>query len=97
MTTATQEITPYATQAELEWLAMGPLDGGIPGLVRRVRRILDVSQRGLAALLGVSQSVVARWETGRTSPRSSVRSHRSKRIARISTRSVATWPTLERS
>jgi len=72
MTTATQEITPYATQAELEWLAMGPLVGGIPGLVRRVRRILDVSQRGLAALLGVSQSVVARWETGRTSPRSSV-------------------------
>ena len=28
-----------------------------------------MSQRGLAALIGVSQSVVARWETGRTSPR----------------------------
>ena len=51
---------------------MGPFDGGVPGLVRRVRRILDVSQRGLAAMLGVSQSVVARWETGRTSPRVSV-------------------------
>jgi transcriptional regulator with XRE-family HTH domain len=60
------------TQDEHDWFWMGPFDGGIPGLVRRVRRILDVSQRGLAALLDVSQSVVARWETGRTSPRSSV-------------------------
>ncbi|MFC0224726.1 helix-turn-helix domain-containing protein [Nocardioides zeicaulis] len=51
---------------------MGPFAGQVPGLVRRVRRILDVSQRGLAALLDVSQSVVARWETGRTSPRVSV-------------------------
>ena len=40
--------------------------------MRRIRRILDVSQRGLAAILDVSQSVVARWETGRTSPRASV-------------------------
>jgi HTH-type transcriptional regulator/antitoxin HipB len=60
------------TEAELEWYLMGPFDGGIRGLVRRIRRILDVSQRGLAAILGVSQSVVARWETGRTSPRASV-------------------------
>ena len=60
------------TEAEREWFLMGPFDGGIPGLVRRVRRILDVSQRGLAALLDVSQSVVARWETGRTSPRANV-------------------------
>ena len=60
------------TDAEWEWFDMGPFDGGIPGLVRRVRRILDVSQRGLAALLDVSQSVVARWETGRTSPRANM-------------------------
>ncbi|GAB3036773.1 hypothetical protein GCM10027078_35330 [Nocardioides flavus (ex Wang et al. 2016)] len=58
--------------AEREWWWMGPFAGQVPGLVRRVRRILDVSQRGLAALLGVSQSVVARWETGRTSPRARV-------------------------
>ena len=57
------------SRAEVEWFLMGPFDGGVPGLVRRIRRILDVSQRGLAALIGVSQSVVARWETGRTSPR----------------------------
>ena len=57
------------TQAERDWWWMGPFAGQVPGLIRRVRRILDVSQRGLAALLGVSQSVVARWETGRTSPR----------------------------
>ena len=60
------------TQAERDYWFMGPFDGGIPGTVRRIRRILDVSQRGLAAILEVSQSVVARWETGRTSPRASV-------------------------
>lgn len=60
------------TAGEVAWYVMGPFDGEVPGLVRRIRRILDVSQRGLAAALGVSQSVVARWETGRTSPRASV-------------------------
>ncbi|WP_322919704.1 helix-turn-helix domain-containing protein [Nocardioides renjunii] len=59
-------------EAEWQWYDLGPFEGGIPGMVRRVRRILDVSQRGLAGLLEVSQSVVARWETGRTSPRASV-------------------------
>ncbi|MBC2934789.1 helix-turn-helix domain-containing protein [Nocardioides sp. zg-1228] len=63
------------TDDEVEWYLMGPFDGGVPGLVRRIRRILDVSQRGLAAMIGVSQSVVARWETGRTSPRVSVMQH----------------------
>ena len=60
------------TQAERDVWLMGPFRGGIPGMVRRIRRILDVSQRGLAALISVSQSAVARWETGRTSPRMSV-------------------------
>lgn len=45
-----------------------PLLDSLPGLVRRVRRRLGVSQRALAAQLGVSQSRVARWETGRTIP-----------------------------
>jgi len=63
------------TDEEWKWFAWGPFDGGLPGLVRRIRRILEVSQRGLAALLEVSQSVVARWETGRTSPRASVLQH----------------------
>lgn len=57
------------TDAERHWWSLGPFPGEVPGMVRRVRRILGVSQRGLAALLEVSQSVVARWETGRTSPR----------------------------
>lgn len=70
--TTTWDSSPEWTEAEREWFAMGPFDGGIPGLVRRIRRILDVSQRGLAQALGVSQSVVARWETDRTSPRASV-------------------------
>jgi transcriptional regulator with XRE-family HTH domain len=70
------------TQAERDYWFMGPFDGGMPGMVRRIRRILDVSQRGLAALLDVSQSVVARWETGRTSPRVSV-VERLLRLARL--------------
>ncbi|GAA5115869.1 hypothetical protein GCM10023339_23720 [Alloalcanivorax gelatiniphagus] len=67
----TEEWTPDCgwSREEVQHYLMGPFDGGVPGLVRRIRRILDVSQRGLAALIGVSQSVVARWETGRTSPR----------------------------
>jgi transcriptional regulator with XRE-family HTH domain len=67
--TSTWDSMANWTEAEREWWWMGPFGGQIPGLVRRVRRILDVSQRGLAAILEVSQSVVARWETGRTSPR----------------------------
>ncbi|NYE35061.1 HTH-type transcriptional regulator/antitoxin HipB [Nocardioides cavernae] len=65
------DVLPW-TEAEKEWWAMGPFPGGVPGLVRRIRRILDLSQRGLAELLDVSQSAVARWETGRTSPRVSM-------------------------
>lgn len=83
-TTTAQRGVPDLTDEEIEWLAMGPVDGHIPGLVRRVRRILEVSQRGLAALLGVSQSVVARWETGRTSPRANVLDHL-LRLARLRT------------
>ncbi|HEU4336220.1 MAG TPA: helix-turn-helix transcriptional regulator [Nocardioides sp.] len=71
-TTTTGARPADLTEDELQWLHMGPFDGGVAGLVRRVRRILDVSQRGLAELLEVSQSVVARWETERTSPRASV-------------------------
>ena len=72
------------TDDEVAWLLMGPVDGGIPGLVRRIRRILEVSQRGLAAILEVSQSVVARWETARTSPRADVL-HRMLRLAGLRT------------
>lgn len=53
---------------DIERNPFGPWPGGVPGVVRLVRRHLDVSQRGLAARLGVSQSRVARWETGRSSP-----------------------------
>lgn len=44
----------------------------IPGLVRRVRRTRDLSQRDLAALLGVNHSLIARWETGHREPRLSM-------------------------
>lgn len=40
----------------------------ISGLIRRVRRLVKWSQRELAHELGVSQSAVAKWETGRTCP-----------------------------
>ena len=44
------------------------LEMEISGLIRRVRRLAKWSQRELAHELGVSQSAVAKWETGRTSP-----------------------------
>lgn len=44
----------------------GTLD--VPGMVRRVRRECDLSQRDLAAELGVSQATVARWEMGELEP-----------------------------
>ena len=82
---ATWDCLANWTEAEREWWWMGPFAGGVPGLVRRIRRILDVSQRGLAAILGVSQSVVARWETGRTSPRVDVM-ERMLQLARVRVR-----------
>jgi putative transcriptional regulator len=36
--------------------------------VARVRTALNLSQRGLALMLGVSQSTVAAWEAGRNTP-----------------------------
>lgn len=44
----------------------GPVaDFDVPGLVMRVRRMRDLSQRELAALLGLDQSQVARIESSR--------------------------------
>jgi len=43
-------------------------DEAVSGLIRRVRRLARLSQRELAEDLGVSQSAVAKWETGRTAP-----------------------------
>lgn len=51
-----------------EVVAEGTLASSVPGLVRRARRRARLSQRQLADRLGVSQSVVARWETGRRTP-----------------------------
>lgn len=42
--------------------ADGPFD--VKGHLRRARRLADLSQRDLAAHLGVSSSAVARWEVG---------------------------------
>ncbi|MEO5665208.1 MAG: helix-turn-helix transcriptional regulator [Nocardioides sp.] len=44
------------------------LEMEISGMIRRVRRSAKWSQRELAHELGVSQSAVAKWETGRTTP-----------------------------
>lgn len=49
-------------RAECYHAVAPPFDLG--GHLRRLRRRFDLSQRELAAHLGVSQSTVARWETG---------------------------------
>lgn len=40
----------------------------VQGIILRCRRIADLSQRDLAALLGVCPSTVARWESGSRMP-----------------------------
>lgn len=40
----------------------------VPGLIRRVRREADLSQRELAQAVGVDRSLVGRWETGEVAP-----------------------------
>lgn len=44
------------------------LDFDVPGFIRQVRRVRDLSQRDLALRLGVGQTTVARWETGAVEP-----------------------------
>jgi transcriptional regulator with XRE-family HTH domain len=65
-----QEAAPAADKGPESDLAGGRCgaDEEISGLIRRVRRLVKLSQRELAHDLGVSQSAVAKWETGRTSP-----------------------------
>lgn len=40
----------------------------VPGIIRRLRRHADLSQRAFADLVGVSKATVAAWEAGRSSP-----------------------------
>ncbi|WP_432560057.1 helix-turn-helix domain-containing protein [Granulicoccus sp. GXG6511] len=40
----------------------------VPGYIRKVRRVRDLSQRELALRMSVSQATVARWETGEIEP-----------------------------
>jgi transcriptional regulator with XRE-family HTH domain len=47
---------------------MGSSRLDVVGIVLRVRRVADLSQRDLAQALGVSQPTVARWESGRGDP-----------------------------
>lgn len=44
----------------------------VVGVIRAARRRGDLSQRDLAALLGVSWATVARWESGRSCPSAAV-------------------------
>ncbi|WP_203568881.1 helix-turn-helix domain-containing protein [Aestuariimicrobium ganziense] len=47
---------------------LGAVGLDVPGIVRRVRRLLRVSQRELADRLGVAPGTVGRWESGTREP-----------------------------
>jgi transcriptional regulator with XRE-family HTH domain len=51
---------------EGEPLVAGSSSGEIAGLVRRCREAAGLTQTDLAKLTGSTQSMVARWEKGRT-------------------------------
>ena len=58
----------YDEGASYDEGARGAADVNIPGTILRCRRSADLSQRDLAALLGVCPSTVARWESGSRMP-----------------------------
>lgn len=67
---------PWAREADEREASMpkiGPYPAG--GLVRRARRIADLSQRELARKTGLSPSTVARIETGSLTPSLAVMQH----------------------
>jgi transcriptional regulator with XRE-family HTH domain len=55
-----------ATELERGQARVGPYP--VPGLVRRARRIADLSQREMAQAAGLSRSTVARVESGNLTP-----------------------------
>ena len=59
------QIERSVRAADPEWAAA---DVDVAELIRRVRRRVKFSQRELAEQLGVSQSAVAKWETGHRPP-----------------------------
>ena len=73
-TEAGTQATTEATSEPEDTGDRGPGSGStereddLSGLIRRARRRAKLSQRELAHDLGVSQSAVAKWETGRTEP-----------------------------
>ena len=46
-----------------------PSGDGAPGAIRRARTAAGLTQAGLAAELGTTQSAVSRWENGHDEPR----------------------------
>ncbi|MFP5416149.1 MAG: helix-turn-helix domain-containing protein [Actinomycetes bacterium] len=60
-TTATGERSPGGSASDPTL--------NVAGLIRRVRRLADLSQGELARLVGVDQSTIARWENGQSEPR----------------------------
>ncbi len=62
-----QPSIPTASQAEVKKARMSP------GLIKKLRKRLGITQAELAVLLDAGLSTVALWEQGRTSPRPETR------------------------
>nr|NLI50795.1 helix-turn-helix transcriptional regulator [Propionibacterium sp.] len=65
---AHEEMLAGMTPTQAEGAELDEPHLGVAGLIRRARRVADLSQRDLAMLLGVSPAAVAHWETGRRLP-----------------------------
>ena len=66
------EWGPFADDRELNSSRVSGAALDVPGLLRRLRRVLDLNQRELAEALQVDRATVARWETGQCEPSLSV-------------------------
>ncbi len=59
---------PHFGEQDLDAPDFEEPDLDVAGLIRRARRIADLSQRDLSRLLGVDRATVARWETRERMP-----------------------------
>jgi DNA-binding transcriptional regulator YiaG len=71
---ATRALGPFPRKASTHQWLKGTPEGGktsyvSPGLIRTLRKRLDITQKELAALSAVTVGAIYRWESGKSKPK----------------------------